>query len=170
MSRAPLRETLSWLNYTTAPAFRVEESGFDRVRGPALSSGALGSVTPVLVSCLGSPRLFRPEPLTNAAAQLEVRNIDPLKDLCRRATSILPDAATCDLVILISHFDRLEFAYQAPESLAWRDAGAMLQTLALTATALGLGFCPLGLLGGEVVQALGPCGDVRAVGVAVVGL
>lgn len=45
-------------------------------------------------------------------------------------------------------------AYADSETLVWRDAGAMLQTLALVAELFGLGFCPLGILGSEVVSAL----------------
>lgn len=170
MQRAPLREALSWLNYSTAPIARSEWGNVERARGPVLSSGALASVTPVLLSGRGAPRLFRPEPSKGAVAELSVGSRAPLEALRERAGDLLPETKGCDLIILICAFDRLNATYEASASLAWRDAGAMLQTLALTATALGLGFCPLGLLGSEAADALAVEGDLRPVGMAVVGV
>ena len=87
-----------------------------------------------------------------------------------RAKEALPGTAGCDLIALICDMAALHAVYEAADSLGWRDAGATLQTLSLTATAAGLGFCPLALLGGEVCDALGMGPRWRSVGVAVVGL
>lgn len=167
---APLKQTLGWLNFTSAPAYVSEHSGIERLRAPALSAGALSSVIPLLLSGRGSARLFRPRPLDFGAEALAVGNLDPLFRLRANATTLLPGTSGCDLIALLCDFQCLAAVYEDAESLAWRDAGAMLQTLALTATALGLGFCPLGLLGGEVTEALDIGDRLRGVGVAVVGL
>lgn len=170
LSPAPLNQTLGWLNFTTAPAYFSEHAGVQRLQAPALSAGALSSVIPLLLSRRGRPRLFRPRPLDSETEALAVSDLDPLYRLRANATTLLPCAGGCDLVVLLCDLERLTAAYEGAESLAWRDAGAMLQTLALTATAVGLSFCPLGLLGGEVTEALGIGHRLRSVGVAVVGL
>lgn len=170
MQRAPLHEALGWLNYATAPAAVGEVDGIPRVRAPSLSAGALASTAPVLLSRRGMPRLFRPQPTNDVAVQLEVSNPEPLKLLRGRVDDLLPGAQACDIVVLLSNVARLDAVYETSQSLAWRDAGAMLQTLALTATAFGLGLCPLGLLGSEVVQALALPDDVQAVGLSVIGI
>jgi len=65
---------------------------------------------------------------------------------------------------------RVASHYAEPISLLWRDAGAYLQTTALAATAYRLAFCPLGILGNEVVAALDLNHTlVRAVGSAIIG-
>lgn len=56
------------------------------------------------------------------------------------------------------------------DSLSWRNAGALLATMQLAAGGLGLGFCPLGLLGEEVAASLFPSsGRLVAVGTCLVG-
>lgn len=50
---------------------------------------------------------------------------------------------------------RADASYENCETLVWRDAGALLATLAFTANALGLVATPLGCTGTEVVAASG---------------
>jgi hypothetical protein len=167
---APLRETLGWLNVSTQPAFAAEYQGLPRTKTPSISAGALSSITPLLLLGRGHPRLLRPQPLEAAAEFLRLHKAEPLLALRARAREALPTSAGCDLVLLVCDMAKLDTAYEAAKSLGWRDAGAMLQTLGLTATAAGLGFCPLALLGGEVRDALAIGPRFESVGVAVVGL
>ncbi|RKP46980.1 hypothetical protein D7S89_16685 [Trinickia fusca] len=85
---------------------------------------------------------------------------------CQR---ILPSASGAFLT-LVADMARPMSAYAHGETLVWRDAGATLQTLALVAELFGLGFCPLGLLGNEVVSALPSAEQLLAVGAAAIGL
>lgn len=85
-----------------------------------------------------------------------------------RLRSVLEEAQGTYL-ILVADVTRTEAVYEHAESLVWRDAGALLATLQLTATAMGLGFCLIGLLGSEVVASLSGPPTLRAVGAAVVG-
>jgi len=56
-------------------------------------------------------------------------------------------------------------AYDNPESLVWRDAGALLFAICLFAEGLGLAACPLGFVGQWSVEALGfPADRFLAVG------
>lgn len=53
----------------------------------------------------------------------------------------------------------------------WRDAGALLQVLSMTAHSVGLGFCPIGLLGSEVAEAISSISEkLEGVGAAWLGL
>ncbi|HGP1315898.1 TPA: nitroreductase family protein, partial [Pseudomonas aeruginosa] len=59
--------------------------------------------------------------------------------------------------------------YQDGCSLIWRDAGALLGVMALTATAQGLNFCPLGITGEPWVSGLADQGKLTGVGLALLG-
>lgn len=54
-------------------------------------------------------------------------------------------------------------------SLVWRDAGALLAVMALTATAQGLNFCPLGITGEPWASSLDDQGKLVGVGLALLG-
>lgn len=82
---------------------------------------------------------------------------------------ILPNV-NCHLILLTANLKLTEQRYKNSASLAWRDAGAVLQLMMMTTNALGLNSCPLGLLGEKIVSNIhgkqeGPVG----VGVIAVG-
>jgi hypothetical protein len=170
MRRARLKDVLGWLSYATTPAFIGSQNGIPRSRGPALASGALQAITPVLLSGAGQPRVWRCEAQLGIVGQLAVADAASTLSLRAQARELLPDCRGCDLVVLVSDDALLESVYDEWETLAWRDAGAMLQTLGFAATALGLGFCPLGILGSMLLEGLAAPRRFRARGVAVVGV
>jgi len=47
----------------------------------------------------------------------------------------------------VAHPKRTAAKYQSPESLIWRDAGALINSIQLTCTALNIKCCPIGSLG-----------------------
>lgn len=59
--------------------------------------------------------------------------------------------------------------YQNGCSLVWRDAGTLLAVMALTATAQGLNFCPLGITGEPWASTLADHGKLAGVGLALLG-
>ncbi|WP_139114613.1 nitroreductase family protein [Pseudomonas sp. 24 E 1] len=59
--------------------------------------------------------------------------------------------------------------YQDGCSLVWRDAGALLAVMALTATAQGLNFCSLGITGEPWASTLADQGKLAGVGLALLG-
>lgn len=73
----------------------------------------------------------------------------------RDRTRELVPRADGSIIVLVGDLVLISAFYENPGSLLFRDAGALLQTLALAAEAYGLGFCPLGLLGQEIVESLG---------------
>jgi SagB-type dehydrogenase family enzyme len=63
------------------------------------------------------------------------------------------------LLWFIAQVDRTLSKYEHGESLIWRDAGALLTTLSLVATALDLSCCAIGATNDQVLEALFQAGD-----------
>jgi nitroreductase len=74
------------------------------------------------------------------------------------------------LIALAAESGRTAAKYENAESLIWRDAGIALGYMSIVAEALGLTFCPLGVLGEPYVSAV-VSGDprIQAAGLAVLG-
>jgi hypothetical protein len=89
-------------------------------------------------------------------------------NLVEAIQEILPDA-NGTAVVLLGDLERVAAVYENPCSLLWRDAGALLQTLFLSATAFRLAFCPIGLMGHELIEALGLEDRLVGVGAAMIG-
>ena len=51
------------------------------------------------------------------------------------------------LVWFVAHVKRTQAAYINPESLVWKDAGALIMMFQLVATAFDIKSCPVGTLG-----------------------
>lgn len=168
MQRAPLREVVNALAWATTPRAVLEGDGLMRSRRLSPSAGALHPIETVLVDWRGSPRAMRYNALSHRLEVLAVSHPVTLRSFARTCTEMLPDARGTALVF-VGHTSRVAAAYEDPTSLLWRDAGALLQTLFFTATAFRLAFCPLGILGQEVIQAIGMPRDAVATGVALVG-
>jgi hypothetical protein len=168
MQRAPLRELVNAIAWGTAPRAMLAGDVLMRSRRPSPSAGALHPIETVLVDSRGSPRAMHYNALSHRLELLGVDNLGLLRNFVRACNDMLPDARGTGLVF-IGHASRVEAAYEDPTSLLWRDAGALLQTLFLTATAFRLAFCPLGILGREVIQAIGLPRDAVAVGAALLG-
>lgn len=154
LETAPLRTVLNLLGYALSPRFVREGDPLGRTRRPSLSSGALHPIETVIVHGRSRRRVLRYDARLHCVELLRVANSDAVKRFDNRCRSILPDASATTLCF-IGDSRRVAAAYDNYESLLWRDAGAVLQTVALTATAYRLGFCPLGLLGTDLVIALG---------------
>jgi len=79
---------------------------------------------------------------------------------------ILSDAT---LIWFVAHVNRTASKYDHPESLVWRDAGALIQTIQLTCTAMNLGSCPIGTLAEPFLSQLLNDGSVVSAGGIIVG-
>lgn len=165
LTRAPLRQVINAIAFATRPRAILEGDAFHRSRRPSPSAGALHPVDLVLIA---PPRAFRYEPLTHQVEVLRVARPEVLGHILHQSRIILPECSATPIVF-VADLARVACHYDNPESLLWRDAGALLQTLALVATAYGLAFCPLGILGGPILDALGVGSEAAAVGAAVMG-
>lgn len=166
MTRAPLREIVNALAFATKPRAILPRDPFGRSRRPSPSAGALHPINVLIVH--GQYRVFRYAAETHQLQTLRVAEREPLRAFAEDCRQILPQASGTALV-LIGDIDRVAAVYDRHESLLWRDAGVLLQTLALAAAAYRLAFCPLGLLGASVVRGLGLPDRAGAFGVAIVG-
>ena len=101
--------------------------------------------------------------------KLAVQSSAPLCGLIGSSRDILPDGDGV-LLILVGDVAKVAAAYERPQSLLWRDAGALLQTLNLTATAYDQAFCALGVLGEEALRAIEAPPQSCALGVAMLGV
>jgi len=117
----------------------------------------------------GTRRVMRYNGLDHRLELLAVQNASPLQDLVTKCSNLLPDAHGSALILLGSE-TTVNAAYERPTSLLWRDAGVLLQTFALAATAYRLAFCPLGILGSEIIEAAGLSEQgIQSTGAAIIG-
>ena len=166
MSRAPLREVINAIAFGVRPRQTIKGDALGRSLRPSPSAGAIHPVDVLLVH--GSSRVFRYAPLAHQLEVLRVprrRHLETFLEDCRQ---VLPEASAT-AIVLVGEMNRVAAVYKRPESLLWRDAGVLLQTLALVATAYRLAFCPLGILGTPVVRAIGLSEQISGVGVALIG-
>ncbi|MGG5819343.1 nitroreductase family protein [Falsiroseomonas sp. HW251] len=171
MTPAPLRSVLALVGWVTvARAVRVADP-LGRTRRVPPSAGALHPVEVVVVAGgRRTPVLLRVDPLSARVQVLSERRPGPAARLLTRLPQLLPRARGTALVLLADRARTAAF-YHRPDSLLWRDAGALLASLQLAAGSLGLVACPTGLLGQEVADGLFPGSDrVVAAGSLVVGL
>ena len=167
LSRAPLREILNFLSYATAPR-QLWGSGPIRSRRPAHSAGALHPIEVILVTGR-NPRILRTRPSALLVDVLTASCPEAARRLVAKVQEILP-RSECDLIVLIADRARVDAYYENPDQLIMRDAGALMQTLHFCATAARLGFCPLGISGRDLADALFERkGSMIGVGVAAVG-
>lgn len=166
MARATLREISNAIGFATRPREMLEADILGRARRPSPSAGALHPID-ILLVCRAS-RVFRYAPLTHELENLRVADRTSVHAFLEDCRLLVPDAPVSALV-LVGDVARVASVYEQPLSLLWRDAGVLLQTLALVTTAYRLAFCPLGILGTPVVEALRLPARAVGVGAALIG-
>lgn len=165
LSPAPLELTVGALLFALMPRFWKEGDVLRRSRRPSLSAGALH---PISVLLFADSAVFR---LNADSCMLEKLTFSTeVHDAWIRKCQYLLPMSNGMFITLVADMARPTSAYEHSETLVWRDAGAMLQTLALSAELFGLGFCPLGILGNEIVSALPSGEQLLGVGAAAIGL
>jgi len=119
----------------------------------AISAGALHPVDLLLLSGtdITEPLLY--EESSDQVLKLEVKDPLALEAAVVAARSVVPEASG-HVMLVVGDRARVASCYDAPESLLWRDAGAVLQHLSMNAYACGLAFVPLGLLGRDALEAI----------------
>lgn len=133
-------------------------------RDPA---GALHPIKSVIIDSDGYAVAYDDD--HDAFLAIKPRKLDLLANGLRSCTTVLPSAHG-HVIALMADVHLTSTVYKNPESLLWRDAGAVLQTLAMVSEAFDLGFCPLGILGQDFADALLPEDhQYLGVGVAVIG-
>jgi hypothetical protein len=165
LAPATVDAMMTVFHFGLTPRFWQEGDGMRRSRRPALSAGALHPISVVLFA---DSVVYRVNAELCTLDRLTFPS-DAYETWLGRCMLLLPNARGA-FIALVADMGRSRAAYENSESLILRDAGAMLQTLALAAKWFGLGFCPLGILGNEVVSALPASEQLLAVGAAAIGV
>jgi hypothetical protein len=145
-------EALLWHSARTISSGGVGRAGIEIERRAAPSAGGLHCIQVVCQMCAedGSPRLYLAR---HGFAVLHHRAGSAARNLAEVAR-LLPRVAGCTLR-LVADMDKAAAAYSNPESLVWRDSGALVATMGLVAECLGLSANVLGMAGGAYIQSIG---------------
>ena len=147
-------------------AIACSEMGFDLELRPTPSAGAIHPIH-ILVRRPASPKWWVYEP--KAGQLLEISRADEiLEGLQKQVMAVIP-AENAHQLLLVAEPGKSFAKYDHACSLIWRDAGALLGIMALTAEALGLSFCPLGITGEPWVHRLTQETQLAGVGMALLG-
>lgn len=140
--------------------------GFDLEHRAAPSAGAIHPIH-VVVKRPGDNRWWLYEPRAHQLLELKGA-LAKLKGLYDLSLQVMQGDQSIRFLFLAEPGKTLG-KYQDGCSLIWRDAGALLGVMALTATAQGLNFCPLGITGEPWASALTDQGKLAGVGLALLG-
>lgn len=136
---------------------------------PAPAAGGLHALDLLVSRLHGVPGLLLYDPFSHALRTLEPIQNDALDLYHRKVETLFPSSEGCVITLLADHA-KLDAKYVHWQSLALRDAGALLATLGVCAAGLGMGFCFAGILGNELLAAGGIEPGARVpVGSAIVG-
>lgn len=140
--------------------------GFDLEHRAAPSAGAIHPIH-LLLHLPGDPRwwLYQPQghylvEICGAAARLD--------GLLLKSAEVL-EGGNAVHILFVAEPGKTLSKYEHGCSLIWRDAGALLSIIALTAHAHGLNFCPLGITGEPWASALADQGKLVGVGLGLLG-
>jgi len=154
------------LAFAMRPRFAKDDQ-FGRTKRPAMSAGALHPISVLIIPNRDDRRVFHYNSKEHCLESLQADEscVGQWLDQCEL---VLPEADGSYLVF-VADITVTGTVYERPESLIWRDAGALLQTIAIASTAFQLLFCPLGLLGSEIAAIFADPRRLVSAGAAVVG-
>lgn len=155
---------LTWLSCRTLMSgFRF--SGLDLSLRPSPSAGAIHPIH-VLIIQGDLDGWHRYDPTGHSLRQIQTL-LDP-RPVMAGMQRVLP-APEATLLLFAAEPGLTAAKYEAACSLVWRDAGALLGTMAMAAESLGLSFCPLGVTGEPWIGRLLDQPGLTGVGAAFVG-
>jgi hypothetical protein len=149
-------EALLWHSARTMTSDVMGRAGIEIERRAAPSAGGLHCIHVVCQMCGEDvqPKMYLPRhafAMLNRRAGSAARNVADV-------TRLLPRAAGCTLRF-VADMEKAAAAYNNPESLVWRDSGALAATMGLVAEWLGLSANMLGMAGADYMQSLGFPGE-----------
>lgn len=132
---------------------------------PAPSAGGLHAIRIVVLPLEDAAQAGEYLPDHHALAPIDPNGLNAN----RASVFEMIGANTGTTLQLACDFELLTECYDNPETLMWRDAGALAATIAFSATALGMTSVVLGRAGGGVLKAAGIDPRFAAVGAVHVG-
>jgi len=125
----------------------VQENGYILTHRGTPSAGARHPIDILIINqtLLNSnlPHYYNPIAHTLNRLDLPTQSVD---NFIKHIGSII-NTTNATIIWFIAHPERTAAKYQNPESLIWRDAGALINSIQLTCTALNIKCCPIGSLG-----------------------
>jgi SagB-type dehydrogenase family enzyme len=130
----------------------VQTNGYILTSRPSPSAGARHPVDLLIITPSQSNVVSYYNPFEHSLNELKLDEglTSPFIDHINESLPI----GDATIIWLIAHSDRTAAKYTNPESLIWRDAGALLQSIQMTCTALGIGSCPIGSLAEPFISQL----------------
>jgi SagB-type dehydrogenase family enzyme len=142
---------LLWYSAKVKDAFAVENGNILTHRNSP-SAGAIHPID-ILVS-LSSPLkervLYYYNPFEHKLIKLKFNPLLLHKFFVHVSSNLKLDNGM--LVWFVAHIKRTQAAYINPESLVWKDAGALIMMFQLVATAFDIKSCPVGTLGEPILS------------------
>ena len=132
---------------------------------PAPSAGGLHAIRIVVLPLDDAAQAGEYLPDHHALAPIDHNGIEAN----RASVAEMIGATTGTTLQLACDLDLLAACYDNPETLMWRDAGALAATISFAATALGMTSVALGRTGGGVLTAAGVNPRLAAVGAVHLG-
>lgn len=140
--------------------------GFDLEHRAAPSAGAIHPIH-VLINTPGDSRWWLYQPQGHYLVEL-IGAQERLAGLLVHSDMVLEGPQAVGMLFVAEPGKTLS-KYNEGSSLIWRDAGALLAVIALTAHAQGLAFCPLGITGEPWASSLADEGQLAGVGFGLLG-
>lgn len=140
--------------------------GFELEHRASPSAGAIHPIH-LVINRPGDARWWLYEPRGHMLIELPAAS-RALKELCDHSQEVL-DAPDAVRLLLLAEPGKTFAKYAEGSSLIWRDAGALLGIMSLTAQGLGLNFCPLGITGEPWASSLANQRELVGVGLALLG-
>ncbi|UDF29743.1 UNVERIFIED_ORG: hypothetical protein LHK14_00020 [Roseateles sp. XES5] len=169
--RAIAAASLEQVARTVRETLKADFVGYGEKQGrrlkAVLSAGAIHPVKAIVLRRDHRPIVY--DDVRDLFVSVQVRAPSAYTAFFQTCEAVLPEADG-HWVALISDCRNVRRLYANHESLVWRDAGAVIQMMALTSEAHEMAFCPLGVVGGEIIEALLPeTPDIVPVGVVALG-
>nr|WP_305121134.1 SagB/ThcOx family dehydrogenase [Pedobacter xinjiangensis] len=150
-------------------SFQMHESGYLLTHRGAPSAGARHPVDVIVFN----PEIFKNEdfyyynPFDHSLNQIVNvdKDIQPFLVHINKIVAIGPGT----LLWFVAHSRRNASKYENSESLIWRDAGALINSIQLTSAALNLRSCPIGSLGEPYISEFFADPDVFGSGGLIIG-
>jgi SagB-type dehydrogenase family enzyme len=158
--------TLLW-HTAKVKSLQIQKNGYILTHRGAPSAGARHPIDIIVYD----PKMFSNEhfyyynPFDHSLNQIANPNTVPL---INHINQIVP-LGEGTLLWFVAHENRTASKYEHPESLIWRDSGALINSIQLTCTALSLDSCPIGSLGEPYISDFFACPEVFGVGGIVIG-
>lgn len=129
---------------------RLSTSGNEIKLRPVISAGARHAIDVLVIEKMGQLRMHLYNDDKHSLSALDVPS-SAIMALWRKASNAAQGTAST-LFWFVAQPNKTISKYECPDTLIWRDAGALLQQFALVAQALGLACVPLGPTGNPEID------------------